>query len=111
MNRRRTLGVLAASCLFLSLAGCQKSADQQATTDTAPSGSEPAKSAAAKSEPKRVVEVKPLIVPADTEITVVLDQTLGSKTSTSGQTFTATMESPVEVDGIGQGIGAPAAGA
>jgi hypothetical protein len=38
-------------------------------------------------------------VPADTEITVVLDQTLGSKTSTSGQTFTATVESPVEVDG------------
>jgi len=99
VNRRLKFGVLATGCLFLSLAGCQKSADQQATTDTAPSGSEPAKSAAAKSEPKRVVEVKPLIVPADTEITVVLDQTLGSKTSTSGQTFTATVESPVEVDG------------
>ena len=98
MNRRLTLGVLATGCLFLSLAGCQKSADQQATTDTASSGSEPAKSAPEKSQPRRV-EVKPLIVPADTEITVVLDQTLSSKTSTSGQTFTATVESPVEVDG------------
>jgi hypothetical protein len=85
--------------LFLSLAGCQKSADQQATTDTSSPSSEPAKSEAAKSEPRRVVEVKPLIVPAATEITVVLDQTLGSKTSTSGQTFTATVESPVEIDG------------
>ena len=100
MNRRLMFGVLATGCLFLSLAGCQKSADQQATTDTAASpGSEPVKSEAAKSEPKRVVEVRPLIVPAGTEITVVLDQTLGSKTSTSGQTFTATMEAPVEIDG------------
>jgi hypothetical protein len=100
VNRRLTIGLLATGCLFLSLAGCQKSADQQATTDTASPSSEPANSAAAKSEPRRrVEEARPLIVPADTEITVVLDQTLGSKTSTSGQTFTATVESPVEVDG------------
>ncbi len=46
-----------------------------------------------------VLEVKPIIVPAGTEITAVLDQTLGSKTSTSGQTFTATVEAPVEIDG------------
>lgn len=99
MNRRLTFGVLTTGCLFLSLVGCQKPADQQAATDAASSSSESAKSAAAKSEPKKVVEVKPLIVPADTEITVVLDQTLGSKTSNSGQTFTATVESPVEVEG------------
>ncbi|HYL64019.1 MAG TPA: hypothetical protein VE077_15495, partial [Candidatus Methylomirabilis sp.] len=98
MNRLLKFGVLAMGCFFLSLAGCQKSADQQATTDATSSGSEPAKSAIQKSEPRRV-EVKPLIVPADTEITVVLDQTLSSKTSTSGQTFTATVQSPVEVDG------------
>jgi hypothetical protein len=100
VNRRLMFGALATGCLFLSLAGCQKSADQQAATDTAASpGAEPAKPEAARSEPKRVVEVKPLVVPAGTEITVVLDQTLGSKTSTSGQTFTATVESPVEIDG------------
>jgi hypothetical protein len=99
VNRRLTFGWLTVSCLFLSLAGCQKSADQQATTDTASSGPEAAKSAPAKSEPKKVVESKPIIVPAGTEITVVLDQTLGSKTSTSGQTFAATVESPIEVDG------------
>jgi hypothetical protein len=100
VNRGLTFGVLAAGCFFLSLAGCQKSADQQATTDNAASpSSEPAKTEAAKSEPRRVVEVKPLIVPAGTEITVVLDQTLGSKTSTSGQAFTATVESPIEIDG------------
>jgi hypothetical protein len=100
VNRRLTFGVFATGCLFLSLAGCQKSADQQATTDNAASpSSEPAKTEAAKSEPRKVVEVKPLIVPAGTEITVVLDQTLGSKTSTSGQAFAATLESPIEIDG------------
>jgi hypothetical protein len=38
-------------------------------------------------------------VPADTEVTVVLDQTLSSKTATSGQTFSATVEAPIEVEG------------
>ena len=99
MNRRLTFGWLTVSCLCLSLAGCQKPADQQAATDATSSGSEAAKSEAAKSEPKKLFEPKPIIVPADTEITVVLDQTLGSKTSTSGQTFSATVEAPIEVEG------------
>lgn len=99
MNQRLTFALLTAGCLFLSLAGCQKPADQQPAADATSSGPEAAKSEAAKSAPKMVVEVKPIIVPAGTEITVVLDQTLGSKTSTSGQTFTATVEAPVEVDG------------
>lgn len=99
MNRRLKFGVLATGCLLLSLAGCQKPADQQPTADATSPGPEAAKPEAAKSEPKKVVEVKPIFVPAGTEITVVLDQTLGSKTSTSGQTFTATVEAPVEIDG------------
>jgi hypothetical protein len=99
VKRRLTFALLTAGCLFLALAGCQKSADQQAATDATSSGPEGANSAAAKSEPKRVVESRPIIVPADTEITVVLDQTLGSKTSTSGQTFSATVEGPIEVEG------------
>jgi len=99
VNRRLTFSFLTAGCLFLSLAGCQKPAEQQAATEATSSVSEAAKSAAVRSEPKRVVESKPIIVPADTEITVVLDQTLGSKTSTSGQTFSATVEEPVEVEG------------
>jgi hypothetical protein len=99
VNQRLTFGLLTAGCLFLSLAGCQKPADQQAAADATSSGSEAANSAAAKSEPKKLFESKPIIVPADTEITVVLDQTLGSKTSTSGQTFSATVEAPIEVEG------------
>jgi hypothetical protein len=48
---------------------------------------------------KKVIEPKPLVVPADTMIAVVLDQTLSSKTSKSGDRFSATVESPVEVEG------------
>jgi hypothetical protein len=100
VNQRLTFGLLTAGCLFLSLAGCQKPADQQAATDATSSGPEAANSEAAKSEPRRKVEeAKPIIVPADTEITVVLDQTLSSKTTTSRQTFSATVEAPIEVEG------------
>jgi hypothetical protein len=42
---------------------------------------------------------KPLIVPAGTVITIRLGQAVGSKISTAGQTFTATVASPVVVEG------------
>jgi hypothetical protein len=47
-----------------------------------------------KPEPAR-----PLVVPAGTVLTVRLGQTVGSKISSAGQTFTATLASPVVVDG------------
>ena len=39
------------------------------------------------------------MVPAGTVLTVRLGQSVGSKISTAGQTFTATLASPVVVDG------------
>ncbi len=42
---------------------------------------------------------KHLVVPAGTVLTVRLGQSVGSKISSSGQTFTATLASPVSVDG------------
>jgi hypothetical protein len=53
----------------------------------------------AKNAVKKAIEPKPLVVPADTVIAVVLDQTISSKTSKPGDRFTATVESPVEVEG------------
>jgi hypothetical protein len=41
----------------------------------------------------------PLVVPAETVISVNLDQAVGSKISTPGQAFSATVASPVSVDG------------
>jgi len=102
MIRRCTSIVSCSLFLGLIIAGCQgqKSADQQApggpdaTASSSPSAAESAKSAV-----KRALEPKPLVVPADTVISVVLDQTISSKTAHSGDKFSATIESPVEIGG------------
>ncbi len=103
MNRRFTTASLSALCLLLASAGCQKNADQQQTaaTDanssspTPDSGASPSKSAVREAPPRP----RPIVVPAETVVSVVLDEPVGSKISTPGQTFTATVREPVEVDG------------
>ncbi len=96
---RRCVSILGSSLLFAWMtAGCQsqKPADQQAGTDA---NSSPSMADSAKSAVKRALEPKPLLVPADTVIAVVLDQTVSSKASRSGDKFSATVESPVEIEG------------
>src|ERR1700730_6942481 len=110
MNRRLSSASVYAFCFALALAGCQKSADQAASSTSATDSSAPgaadssassssqaAKSAAKKPEPPP--PPKPIVVPADTVISVVLDQAVGSKISTPGQAFSATVQTPVEADG------------
>jgi hypothetical protein len=101
MNRRLLPASVFTFCFALALAGCQKSADQQsassATDATSSSAPEAAKSAAKKLEPPP--PPKPIIVPPETVISVVLDQAVGSKISTPGQAFSATVQAPVEVEG------------
>ncbi len=96
--------------LSLALSGCSsKPADSTASSDNgspasgaASSGSEKGSGSGMmsnmKSEAKAMVS-KPLIVPAGTVLTVRLGQAVGSKISTAGQTFTATLATPVSVDG------------
>jgi len=98
----RRCGSIVVCSLFLGffIAGCQgqKSADQQsepdATATSAPSAAESAKSAV-----KRALEPKPLVVPADTVIAVVLDQAISSKSAHPGDKFSATVENPIEIEG------------
>ena len=104
MNRGLLSLALSAVCLTFALVGCSKSADQSAATSSTPdAASAPASSggsgarSAAKPEPPPAP--KPIVVPAETVISVVLDQAVGSKISTPGQAFSATVQSPVEVDG------------
>ena len=89
--------------LFLGLlfAGCQgqKSADQQPGGPDATASSSPSAAESAKKAVKRALEPKPLVVPADTVIAVVLDRTISSKTAHSGDKFSATIESPVDIEG------------
>jgi hypothetical protein len=96
MNRH--LVAISLSAFFIGAlgAGCQKPADQQANPDA---NAAPSMTDAAKTAVKKVIEPKPLVVPADTAIVVVLDQTISSKTSRSGDRFSATVESPIEVEG------------
>jgi len=96
MNVRIARALVSSLCVCLLGIGCQKPADQSSSPDA---NASPSVADAAKEAVKKAIEPKPLVVPADTVIAVVLDQTLGSKTSKSGDRFTATVESPVEVDG------------
>jgi hypothetical protein len=103
MNRRALSATLFA--LTFIVAGCQKSADQSATStpDASSSASAPAGgaggSAPAKAPEPPPPPPKPTVVPADTVISVVLDSPVGSKISTPGQAFSATVQTPIEVDG------------
>jgi hypothetical protein len=108
MNRHRALSAkFSALCFTLAvfLPGCQKSADQQSPSSSfSPDAAAPtaANSSAQSAAPQPIPPApppKPLMVPANTVISVVLDQAVGSKISTPGQAFSATVQAPVEVDG------------
>jgi hypothetical protein len=95
MNRPLFAGKLSLLSFAIVLAGCAKSANQPASSDTA--SSSPSSSASANKE--AAPKPRPIVVPADTSISVVLDEAVGSKISTTGQRFAATVEAPVEIDG------------
>src|SRR5579864_4088362 len=101
MNRRFGTSSLCALCLLFALAGCQKSADQQQAAATDANSSSPDSGAASSKPAPREAppRPRPIVVPAETVISVVLDEPVGSKISTPGQQFTATTSEPIEVDG------------
>ncbi len=107
MNRRLSCASVFAFCFAVAFTGCQKSANQPATssaTDSTSSSSPAATAPDATSSTANTPEPpppppKPIVVPADTVISVVLDQAVGSKISTPGQAFSATVQAPVAVDG------------
>jgi hypothetical protein len=94
MGYSRIAGALYLLSFAFALAGCAKSSNPSATSDTA-SPSSPSSSASKEAAPRPA----PIVLPEDTPVSVVLDETVGSKISTSGQTFAATVEIPVEVNG------------
>jgi hypothetical protein len=101
MNRRFATASLSALSLLLALAGCQKSADQQQASATDPNSSSatPDSGASRPAAREAAPRPRPIVVPAETVISVVLDEPVGSKISQPGQTFTASVREPVEVDG------------
>ena len=94
--------------LLLMLVACSKPAsnttanpaDQNTATPSGAAGGSAASSSAPPSESARNrAEAQPVVVPAGTILTVRLGQAVGSKISQPGDSFSATLSSPVEVDG------------
>jgi hypothetical protein len=100
MNRPLATACLSALGFLFTLSGCQKATDQQQGAATDANSSSPASDAssakpAVKEAPPRP---RPIVVPAETVISVVLDEPVGSKISTPGQQFSATVQEPIQVD-------------
>ena len=109
--RLRSLSRTFLLLLFLIFLGCKgKSSTPATSTDANPSSSaapdnsnppastDNAAPAAATSQPK-AEPAKPLVVPAGTVVGVRLGEAVGSKISQPGQSFSATIVTPVQVDG------------
>jgi len=105
--RSRLVAFGLALYMSFSLLACSKPAEQPTDTSTAsPEGttSSPgtAKSTARKPKAEAAAEkpkAEPIVVPAGTALTVRLGQSLSSKTSQVGQTFSASVTNPVVVGG------------
>ncbi len=93
--------------------GCNKSSTPASSTTpdasssaATPAGSSPAAGGSAAAPAQQAAATpapppppKPLIVPADTIISVTIDQPVGSKISTPGSAFAATVAAPISIDG------------
>jgi len=97
--RSRLIAVTLSLCFVLF--GCSsKSADSGSEAGDATSASAGSSASASSGGPTRKAEIaKPLIVPAGTVLTVRLGQSVGSKISEAGQSFSATLAEPVTVGG------------
>lgn len=101
----RRLFLTAATTALFALMGCSGSSnsDQPATATNAngtetKSGAMATKGGAMKEGAKGAM-AGPLVVPAGTVLTVRLGETLGSKASSTGQAFSATLAEPLTIDG------------
>jgi hypothetical protein len=90
----------------LLVSGCQKSANQPATSSTPTAVTDSNQAAQNQATPQATPQPPPptppppIVVPANTAISVVLDQSISSKTATAGQAFSASVSTPIAVDGI-----------
>jgi hypothetical protein len=96
--RLRLTALFLSICLSFALPGCSsKPTGANGSGDTSSSSApNPPDSAASTAQPP---PLKALVVPAGTELTVRLGQSVGSKISQPGQSFSGTLARAVEVNG------------
>lgn len=109
----RKLGLALAVAGFIAVAGCSGQQDEQAANQS-PKANQPAKTASktaaakpavAKGEAPKLTPVsakatQPVItVPKGTQLTAVVDRTLRSTKTHEGDTFAASLATPVKIDG------------
>jgi hypothetical protein len=95
--------------LALTLLACSSkppadsTADSTSTEGSTVAGTEKSSGSSAKAARSKAAAPapapQPVVVPAGTQLTVRLGEALGSKLSQTGQSFSATLATPVEVDG------------
>jgi hypothetical protein len=89
--------------LLLTLAACSSkpadTASNSAGNMAGPSNTAGGNAMSSPAAPAPAPEPQPVIVPAGTTLTVRLGESVGSKISTTGQSFPATLASAVTVDG------------
>jgi hypothetical protein len=95
--------------LALTLLACSSkppadsTADSTSTEGSTAAGTEKSSGSSAKAARSKAAAPapapQPVVVPAGTQLTVRLGEALGSKLSQTGQSFSATLATPVEVDG------------
>ena len=107
MRSRGWLSVMS-FLLLLTLVACSrpssdsaaKPADQTTAAPGAAGGSATGSPApASEGTLKQASEAQSVVVPAGTTLTVRLGQAVGSKISEAGQSFSATLSTPIEIDG------------
>ena len=89
--RSRSVALTLSLYLIIVALGCSKPPESNAPES-------PEQNATPKAQ-TRAEPVKPVVIPAGTMITVRLGESVGSKISQPGQSFSATVASPVEVEG------------
>lgn len=93
MRSRKSLWLFSALAVMLVFAGCSGSTETGSSEPGATGGG-----GAKGSTPKAAV-APPVTLAADTELDVRLISSLSSKTSKDGETFTASVDKAIEVDG------------
>lgn len=92
-------GSLWLATLALLIVGCGGASSPSNSTDSTAANTPNTASSPAPEKRAERPEPKPIVIPADTVLSVTIDQAVSSKTSNNGDHFDASLAEPVTIDG------------